>query len=132
MELEVGIYIRSKINGTIGKITDIEDIKVSNGNITIKNGKRYILDNNYNRGFCETEQDSVIASYNIIDLIECLDIVELYIVGLEEDNITKIIRPETLNELKELKKHIKNGAKIKSITTREMFESMNYKVDDAK
>lgn len=67
-------------------------------------------------------------SFNIIDLIECLDIVELYVIGLEEDNITTIKRPETLRELKDLKKYIKKGAKIKSITTKEQFESMSYKL----
>ena len=69
-------------------------------------------------------------SDKIIDLIECLDIVELYIIGLEEDNITTIKRPETLRELKDLKKYIKRGAKIKSITTKEQFENISYKVGE--
>ena len=122
MKLEVGMYVRSKINGSIGKITDIENIELSNKIEVIRAGIRYILDNNYNRGFCDTEKDSVIASHNIIDLIEVGDIVVL-INGLKKEELMLI---------KDLDKQkcILETHKIISIATKEQFESMSYKVEE--
>lgn len=122
MKLEVGMYVRSKINGTIGKITDIENIEVLNEKreVLIGGEKRYILDNNYNRGFCESENDSVIASHNIIDLIEVGDYVNGYKVKQDEEGklyYHKIVGYDLLEK-----------CEIKSIVTKEQFESMSYKV----
>ena len=116
MELKEGMYART-LDG-IMKIVELRNDSVM-GRFRNEDGNIYF----YNDMMCN-------PSFNIIDLIECLDIVELYIIGLEEDNITTIKRPETLRELKDLKKYIKSGAKIKSITTKEQFESMSYKVGE--
>ena len=123
MKVEVGMYVRYKGITDIAKIARINKIIPPDKNIK----EAYCQFNNLDGTI---ESLILKASNNITDLIECLDIVELYIIGLEEDNITTIKRPETLRELKDLKKYIKIGAKIKSITTREQFESMSYKVGE--
>lgn len=127
MELKEGMYVRTK-NGIIGKynvIKEFANVPNFNGSYETKEVEREYIDDKPYRNY-----EVIKASNNIIDLIECLDIVELYIIGLEEDNITTIKRPETLRELKDLKKYIKRGAKIKSITTKEQFESISYKVGE--
>lgn len=124
MKLEVGMYVRSKINGLLSKITDIEQFEEL-GQIV----KRYILDNNYNIGFCSTEKDSVIASHNIIDLIEVGDILYCEFGGivskvevLEEDNILGI-GWDNDGDFIDLE-----SVDIKTIVTKEQFESMQYEV----
>ena len=123
MILEIGMYVRSKINGLISKITDIEEICIRDPKMLepYRREIRYILNNDFNKGFCETEKDSVKASHNIIDLIEVGDYVngdkviytnDGYIeVGEENDNIG-----------------FTSDKFIKSIVTKEMFESMSYRL----
>ena len=125
MKLEVGMYVRSIINGIIGKITDIENIEVLNEKreVLIRGGKRYILDNNYNRGFCDTEKNSVITSHNIIDLIEVGD----YVNGCKVLQITNSY-VEVASYYEDYRTYAYN--EIKSIVTKEQFESMSYKVGE--
>ena len=131
MKLEVGMCVRSKINGMIGKITDIENIEVLNEKreVLISGEKRYILDNNYNRGFCDTEKDIVIASHNILDLIEPMD---LMFIDISPDDCGGIVVPrvaETEAELKKYKKYFASGwFVLKGVVTREQIENMTYKV----
>lgn len=131
MKLEIGMYVRSKINGMIGKITDIEETKVFDSYLTvIREETRYILDNNFNKGFCETEKDSVEASHNIIDLIEVGD----YVNGAKVNFVYKpdgkqVFRIEL--DVVGLKGHmICENKNIKSIVTKEQFECMSYKVEE--
>ena len=128
MKLEVGMYVRT-IKG-IDKVLLVDYAEEKKQKYPNHPSKKYWRDKIYlsKERYWRTSQNIIKASNNIIDLIECLDIVELYIIGLEEDNITTIKRPETLRELKELKKYIKKGAKIKSITTKEQFEAMKYEL----
>ena len=124
MKLEVGMYVRSKINGMIGKITDIEETKVFDRYLTvIREETRYILDDNHNRGFCETENDSVKASHNIIDLIEVGDYVNG---GQVREKVEDYIRISGGNFMFQ---YLKEN-EIKSIVTKEQFESMSYKIGD--
>ena len=140
MKLEVGMYVRSKINGMIGKITDIEEIKVFDRYLTvIREETRYILDDNHNRGFCETENDSVKASNNIIDLIEVGDYVNGYKV-IEIGDLS-CYDNRIGSKYIEIDFNVENDNEhwcedttlqnpdIKSIVTKEQFESMSYKVD---
>lgn len=119
MKLEAGMFVRSKINGMISKITDIEQFEEL-GQIV----ERYILDNNYNVGFCSTEKDSVIASHNIIDLIEVGD----YINGKQV--INKWEEPDWYGYFIRLdgEETIPTIRKIETIVTKEQFESMQYEV----
>ena len=132
MDLSVGMYVRSKINGIIGKITDIENIEASNGIEVIRAGIRYILDNNYNRGFCDTEKDSVIARHNIIDLIEVGDYVngirvgyinkgEDYLYALTDENTRDVICGYDSDGFTK---------PLHSIVTKQQFLQMEFKVGE--
>ena len=125
MELKPNMYVRSKINGIIGKITDIENIEVSNGTEVIRAGIRYILDNNYNRGFCDTEKDSVIASHNIIDLIEVGDYVDGVEINYKDEQGVYHGANDAWDEV-----HFTDPKHIHNIVTKEQFESMSYKVGE--
>lgn len=120
--IEVGDYVRSKINGLLSKVTDIETFEEL-GQIV----ERYILDNNYNKGFCSTEKDSVIVSKNIIDLIEVGD----YVNG---EKVIRLFNPTFLSmgELPYLitEKNKFEEYEIKSIVTKKMYESVEYRVGE--
>lgn len=62
-------------------------------------------------------------SFNIIDLIECGDIVETF--DVLHNEIVYIWNEEMLKALKE---DIENGIQIKSIVTHESFNSIKYEV----
>lgn len=127
MEIEVGMYVRTK-NGEIGKIRVIIDNKI------------FINTNQY-------YSTVVKASYNIIDLIEEKDLVEIEYYSLRKnERVTRLfevsfkegiyinlsnakcefmlINGEFNEEDKELKPI------IKTIVTKEQFESMSYKVGE--
>lgn len=130
MKLEVGMYVRSKINGMIGKITDIEEIKVFDRYLTvIREETRYILDDNHNRGFCETENDSVKASHNIIDLIEVGDYVNGQLVYEYLEGSKIYLDGGDYGEILILEDGTPFSP-IESIVTKEQFESMSYKIGD--
>lgn len=116
MKLEEGMYVkytRGLINGyvppRIAKITDCSDkdlIKIDNGQVILRN-------------------DILKASKNIIDLIEVGD----YVNGLP---VTRIcIDDETnekyLNMFGSISEY--RSEDIKSIVTKEQFDSMKYEVD---
>lgn len=101
MKLEVGMYVRTK-DGRIDKIEDI------------RNDFIYIENSDY--GY---RKDYFKASHNIIDLIEEGD----YVNGWK------------VQELDELWEYDIDGTceqpiNIKSIVTKEQFESMSYKVGE--
>lgn len=136
MKLEIGMYVRSKINGMIGKITDIEETKVFDSYLTvIREETRYILDNNFNKGFCETEKDSVEASHNIIDLIEVGDYVNGYkIVAIEQDyfngKLVLITEKWETNWQGDRSLVMFHNEDICSVLTKEQYEKMSYKVGE--
>ena len=121
--LEINMYVRSKINGLISKITDIEQFEEL-GQIV----ERYILDNNYNVGFCSTEKDSVIASHNIIDLIEVSDYVNgkrVKKVGLTSNTQKPYVELDFDNQGY---RSCYYENEIKTIVTKQQFESLQYEV----
>ena len=116
MKLEVGMYVRTK-NGEIGKIRVIID------------GLVFINTNQYYSTVSK-------ASHNIIDLIEAGD----YVNG---NKVTKLGFDNFLLKCKTIECHqedLSNGYEgvtfvytnkdIKSIVTKEQFESMSYKIGD--
>ena len=130
MELKEGMYVRTKYNG-ISKIVDyINDP-------THYFFKCYKLDRDYIN--CEehiTEIDVLKASHNIIDLIEVGDYVNgVEIVEIDNDPFikgqinlwTNIRNTNGFGDI-EIIKIIDN--EIKSIVTKEQFESMSYKVGE--
>lgn len=116
MKLEVGMYVRSKINGLIGKIANIEKLVNEKGVLYYEleqKGSGY--------GFCSTEIDSVIASFNIIDLIEAGD----YVNGAKVNRLKKDYI--VIHEIWSGREYLSNE-EIKTIVTKEQFEQMSYKV----
>ena len=107
MKLEVGMYVRYK-NG-IGKINDY-----INNNYT----QKFTYINNCGCAEFLEENQVIKASHNIIDLIEVGDYVNGFPVIHKENDILKC---GLLVQFKE--------NEIKSIVTKEQFESMSYKIN---
>ena len=81
-----------------------------------------------------SEYDVLKASFNIIDLIEVKDIIEIDVI--DEDNYSHIlginfIRIENERDLSNIKDMVLNGsAKLIQIVTHEQMEQMSYKVNN--
>lgn len=113
--MEVGDYVRTK-NGGIGKVVDRYEVN---------DYYKVVVD--IRNGFIEKHKEHLFKKYikvsspNIIDLIEVGDIII--------NQLGEIIIPNgsNIDELKDYWKICKNP--IKSILTKEQFESMEYKVD---
>ena len=109
-KLEVGMYVRTDL-GEIGKITSVaSDDVLGTGEMTFYNSEPYLKGN-------ETK-----ASYNIIDLIEVGD----YVNGCKVHNIANCLTIILNNE-----ENISwiNPSDIKSIVTKEMYSSVEYRVE---
>lgn len=110
MKLEVGMYVKFK--------TLSNQVKI--GQIQLIDNSIYELDNN------EVTADKYIikASHNIIDLIEVGDYVNgVEVISVDDEWIT-------MSDIQvPILKSIANGL-IKSIVTKEQFESMSYKVGE--
>ena len=112
MKLEVGMYVRTK-NGIIDKV-----IIDYNGHCASPNCecKHISCAKNY------YDEDKIVkASYNIIDILEVGDYVNGWKVLYWTDG-TKIVDDGYATNLDKID--------IKSIVTKEQFESMSYKVGD--
>ena len=107
MDIEVGDYVRSR-NGSIGKVTKIEDDK-------------YLYENKELITFIG---NVVKHSKNIIDLIEVGDL--LFINGFSYYNFIYIYDETMLEDLKEV---VKKDVKIKQILTHEQYMQNCYTVD---
>lgn len=117
-KLEAGIYVRTKYNG-IGKIVEyINDP-------THYFFKCYKLDRNcFNCEEYITESDVIgKPSYNIIDLLQIGDIISFKneFGSIEIKDIHNSVAMQMIKD-KEID--------IKSIVTKEQFESMSYKLED--
>ena len=125
MKLEVGMYVRTEKN--IFKIKKINDEF-----ITIMN-TQYVLHHSKFTGhyyFCDDDEVYTIGqtSHNIIDLIEVGDYVNGYLVlnVLDFNDNTRILSLERIYDSKITEED------IKSIVTKEMFSSMEYRLGDDK
>lgn len=106
MKLEVGMYVRTE-TGQIGKITNFD------GSMARVDTDKFITYKNFNSEITK-------ASHSIIDLVQVGD----YVNGLKVlywTDGTKIIDDGYTTDL--------NKVDIKSIVTKEQFESMSYKVE---
>lgn len=110
-DIKVGEYIRTKY----GIITQIETIKDS----VVWTNEFIDIHHRYNEGIIE-KRDIIKHSPNIIDLIEIGDYVNGVIVTQSYIDNIKHIAPE----IKE------NNYGIKSIVTKEMFSSVEYRVEN--
>ena len=128
MKIVEEMYIRTK-NGIIRKWTKYDKL------IT-KWEERYNFKDNYDDLTFEVEKNIINASYNIIDLIGVGDFVNgMRIVAKDSDN--RLYVAEDLGQPYD--REFYNGCfeytllderyKIKSIVTKEQFDSMKYEVD---
>jgi len=122
MKLEVGMYVRytrGMINGyvppRIARIVDCSDdllIKIDNGQ-------------------CILRSDVIKASYELIDLIEIGDYVngEL-VVQVSDDKGWVFTEPVYFDEHRGEERHYcYNNYEIKSVVTKEQFDSVRYEVE---
>ena len=132
MKLEVGMYVRTE-RGYIAKCTyidkEIEGIYGFDGAIRKSFGDEYDF-------IYIQEHDITKASRNIIDLIEAGDYVNGKLVSSLPLFKNEFIFDEPVNGVKYIKGIVGTPIEdnkdnfIKSIVTKEMFESMSYKVGD--
>lgn len=128
MELKEGYYVRTK-NGTIFKIIggniDYWEIDISYYELSRSEDEDFTsyAYNKNNNLLCLLAKKS---SYNLIDLIEEGDYVNGYLVTfVYKPYGDKVIRIEL--ERDTLKGHIiSNSKRIKSVVTKEQFESVKY------
>ena len=122
MELKVGMYVRTE--RIVTKIDKIDNYKTKWRFLV---DKKVCNDGTFEYGALR-EEDILKASHNIIDLIEVGD----YVNGLKVHFISKFednyyIKGEGANGFEIDFEHQKE---IKSIVTKEQFESMSYKVEE--
>ena len=97
-------------------------VKINTGNdITIFG--TYILDKKYKGSFSIAEKNILKHSFNIAYLIEVGDIVEIS--DVLHNDIFYVWSEEMVKALIE---DVENGMQIKSIVTKEQFESIKYEV----
>ena len=127
-ELKVGMWAYSKTcrDYGIGKIVNVTE----NG----QGFKGDLIDIQYKYSEHAIENQDVVASYNIIDLIEVGD----YVNGYKVYEADKVCHRITLNgsddgnefRLTYLRPALGKNMGIKSIVTKEQFDSMKYGVGD--
>lgn len=133
MKLKEGMYVRTKITDNcncvyIRKITEIDNENVFRNQICIDED---VIDGWGDERIYIDDEDILKASHNIIDLIEVGD----YVNGEE---ITRVIPQDICgDEILDYQHIFVNNKEIleyeiKSIVTKEMFESMSYKIGDNK
>ena len=122
MKLEVGMFVRTKY----GIAKYIKDL-VTRETIYRLIDKKIVYDNVEDWEDCLLDNEISNASYNIIDLIEVGDYVNGYKVYYcycaDEDMTGLFIDTETKRVW------LDKPSQIKSIVTKEQFESMSYKVE---
>ena len=118
MKLEVGQFARLK-SGYICKIININDFREPN--------MKYGVEANYLKDIMFIGDDDIVkASYNIIDILEVGDYVNGYLVlnVLDFNDNTRILSLERIYDNKITEED------IKSIVTKEQFESMKYSLEE--
>ena len=126
MKLEVGQFARLK-SGYICKIININDFREPN--------MKYGVEANYLKDVMFIGDDDVVkTSYNIIDILEVGDVIEIDVI--DKDNYPTIMginfaRIDNKEELASIKDMLKNeSAKLLTVTTHEQMEQMAYKVGE--
>ena len=117
MKLEEGMYVRTNL-GNIGKI--VEEYTHQNYKVSYPEPQEWVLNTGYvlNEALMYNNEDIIKASYNIIDLIEVGDYVNGYEVTSKDQFLGFGNHDWYMLD-----------NEIKSIVTKEQFESMSYKVE---
>ena len=130
MKLEVGQFARLK-SGYICKIININDFREPN--------MKYGVEANYLKDVMFIGDDDVVkASYNIIDILECGDIIKLFMeddIDGEDTNIFELIAINyNDNEIGVFNSDFQIEffpiENLRGILTHEQMEQMAYKVGD--
>ena len=130
-KLAVGMYVRTK-DGIIGKynvIKELTNVPTLNGYYEAKEIKREYIDNKLYRNYVVVK-----ASHNIVDLLEVGDYVngsKLLSIDYAEDKDGNCDKLHYYYSFEDDNKDINEYYEeliIKSILTKEMFESMKYEV----
>lgn len=127
MKLEVGMYVRTKV-GKIAKIINKYD---NSGSLHNENFV-WVLDDS--SVLALHSQKVVKASHSLIDLIEVGDYVngEL-VVQVSDDKDWVFTEPVYFDEYRGEERHYcYNNSEIKSIVTKDQFESVKYEVKNEK
>lgn len=133
MEIEVGDYVRTE-SGIIEKIKTFDEqtniFKDEKGKL-----QKWLGETVFGDPYCE---EIVNHSKNIIDLIEVGDILKIKEDIYDEEYISEVVEDYDnelcihnfeISELLPIKKSInENTIKIKTIVTKEQFESIEYKI----
>lgn len=126
MKLEKGMYVRTKN----GKIKKLLKYTIDENVDYINNHRLYFEGDDF--GSLYKKEELPKGSYNIIDLIEPLD---LLFIDISPDDYGGIVVPriaETLRELETYKEMIKSGEYIlKGVLTKEQIQANIYKLDDS-
>lgn len=118
--MKVGDYVRTK-RGQIYRITDLK--KCYENDVLIEDKQLVHIDNHFSGWNLGQFKELIVkSSLNIIDLIEVGDYVNGFLVIHKENDYVRICPAILPLDLKE--------KDIKSIITKEQFESMEYKVGD--
>ena len=130
MKLEVGQFARLK-NGYICKIININDFREPN--------MKYGVEANYLKDVMFIGDDDVVkASYNIINILECGDIIKLFMeddINGEDTNIFELIAINyNDNEIGVFNSDFQIEffpiENLRGILTHEQMEQMAYKVEE--
>ena len=127
MKLEVGMYVRTK-NGIIDRVIIDYKGKCNSPNC---NCKHVSCQYNY-----YDEVDIINASHNIIDLIEVGDyvngskVIDISIIGKDKEKWVWVEQMEDSNNKYGDDYVGYNNDQIKSIVTKEQFESMEYRLEE--
>ena len=126
MKLEPNMYVRTK-DGNIDKILFVEYAEEKRQQYPNHPSKKHWRDKILllKAGYWRTTQNIIKASHNIIDLIEVGD----YVNGQRVDTIQNGQLLSTNSYDFRLENIVLCNEDIKSIVTKEQFESMKYKID---
>ena len=119
MKLEKEMYVRTKW-GYICKIININDFR--------EPSMKYGVEASYLKDIMFIgDNDISKASHNIIDLIEVGD----YVNGVMVESMNNSIKPKPIPQYKnEYGEYVDfDESDIKSVSTKEQFESMSYKIE---
>ncbi len=130
--LEPNMYVRTK-EGFIAKIQSINEAL---GGIACDSSVKTMYEEHYNYLWGGEVELVVKASHNIIDLIQVGDyvngskVVDISIIGKDKEKWVWVEQMEDTDNKYGDDYVGYNNEQIKSIVTKEMFESMSYKVQD--
>ena len=122
MKLEEGMYVRTDL-GNIGKI--VEEYTHQNYKVSYPEPQEWVLDTGYilNEAMMYQNEEIIKSSYNLIDLIEVGDYVNGFYVEDVKETFVNVATGSDYFQSPTIYEE-----QIKSILTRELFESMKYEV----